>query len=146
MLIEVRTIIFNSKEYELEVNLRNKVLREPLGLMLLEEELRKEINQYHVGAFVNESLVGCLVLMPLNKEIIRMRQVAVDSEFQGLGIGQKLVLFSEDFSIKNGFRVIQLNARLSAIPFYLKQGYMLEEGIFNEITIPHQKMKKTLVC
>jgi len=144
MKIEVREIIFGSIEHEFEVKLRQKILRDPLGLKLSQEELKNEFNHYHIGAFKNEVLVGCLVLSPLDKKIIKMRQVAVDSSVQGLGVGTSLVSFSENVSRSKGFLQIQLNARLTAVSFYLKLGYETDGEVFNEVAIPHRKMKKII--
>lgn len=144
MNIEIKQIIFGTKEHTLEIDLRKKVLRDPLGLKFSSEELNNEYNHYHIGAFAETQLIGCLVLTPVDEKTIKMRQVAVASETQRLGIGASLVSYSELFSKKMGFDQIILNARLTAIPFYLKLNYEVTGETFTEISIPHLKMKKVL--
>ena len=143
MKIELRKIKFGSGEYKLEVELRSKILREPLGLRFSKEELSKESADVHLGAFVDGHLVGCLLLSPL-RENIKMRQVAVDSKMQKTGIGKTLVLFSESVAQEMGFCEIVLHAREAVVPFYQRLGYEVDGKPFEEVTIPHRKMKKTL--
>ena len=42
-------IEFLSPLYDLSINLRNKILREPLGLRFNVDELSKEDSDYHLG-------------------------------------------------------------------------------------------------
>ena len=141
--IEVRLIAHGSSEYNAELELRNKVLRIPLGLNVYDDDLSNELDHFHIGAFYNE-LVGVLILTPLSKSEVKMRQVAVEEELQGKGIGKMLVDFSEKFSREKGFERIVMNARDSAVPFYEKLGYRKEGDMFTEVTIPHFKLYKNL--
>lgn len=141
--IEVRLIAHGSSEYNAELELRNKVLRIPLGLNVYDDDLSNELNHFHIGAFYNE-LIGVLILTPLSKSEVKMRQVAVEEELQGKGIGKMLVDFSEKVSKEKGFERIVMNARDSAVPFYEKLGYRKEGDMFTEVTIPHFKLFKNL--
>jgi ribosomal protein S18 acetylase RimI-like enzyme len=143
-IFEVRLIAHGSSDYNAELELRNKILRIPLGLDVYEDDLSNELNHFHMGAFDNNKLVGVLVLTPLSKSDVKMRQVAVEEELQGKGIGKKLVEFSEQFSKEKGFRTIVMNARDTAVPFYEKLGYSKEGDMFTEVTIPHFKLYKNL--
>ena len=73
-----------------------------------------------------------------------MRQVAVQTEWQGHGIGKKLVEFAELFAKKLLFIKIELNARKTAIDFYLNLGYKTIGNEFIEVGIKHIKMFKNL--
>jgi len=44
-----------------------------------------EATDFHIAGFSDETMIGTLVLSPQNKEIIRMRQVAVHSDYQKKG-------------------------------------------------------------
>ena len=142
--IIVKLINYNSEEYKFEIELRNNVLRKPLGMNLYDENLKSEINDFHIGAFVNNKLVGVLILTPINDVDMKMRQVAVDEKFRQTNVGRKMVLFSEEFSSKKGYKSIQLNARSTAVGFYTKQSYTIISDLFLEINIPHYKMQKVL--
>ena len=86
-------IDFGSSRYEQLVELRYKVLLEPLGLKFLDSHRDKEVNYLHIGCVENldDKLVGGLMLIPLDNQTIRMMQVAVDAKYQGEGIGRELV-------------------------------------------------------
>lgn len=144
MIIEIKEIEFDSPEYKDEVELRDKILREPLGLTFTAEQLKSEENEYHLGAYLSGKLIGCLLLKPIDNSTVKMRQVAVDETIQGKGVGKKLVEFSEQFAFGKGYSEIILNARDTAVQFYLKMGYKVIGEMFIEVTIPHYKMQKTL--
>lgn len=147
MLSETCKIIqvkHNSKEYWELVELRTQILRVPLELEYTSKQLAAENNEYHFGCKVDNQFVGCLILRPLDKEIMQMRQVAVASDFQRLGIGCKMVLESESFARKLCFNRIILHARESAVLFYEKMEYKKYGEQFEEVGIPHWMMDKYL--
>lgn len=142
--IEIREIMYGSLEYHQEIRLRSKILREPLGLQFRPDELAGENKDIHLGAFSGTTLLGCLLLSPQANNTMRVRQVAVDANTQGRGIGRKLVEYSEQKASSLGFTELYLKARLTAVPFYLKLGYSFYDEPFEEVTIPHRKMRKTI--
>lgn len=144
-MIEVREIEPGSPEHMLMVELRRQVLRLPLGLDLTGEDLDAERDDFHLAAFDGLELVGGLILAPHGPLEIKMRQVAVVPGRQGQGIGAKLVRFSEDFARAQGFERMVLNARDTAVPFYVGLGYDIEGEPFEEVTIPHRHMAKDLL-
>ncbi len=141
---EIRQISFGSKEYKDGIDLRTKILREPLGIKFSADDLMKEADEIHVGAFVGGSLVGCLLLAPQSERVVKMRQVAVVKNTQRAGVGKKLVDYSEMLSREKGFKEIVLHARETAVPFYLKLGYEVYDEPFTEVTLPHRKMRKSI--
>jgi predicted GNAT family N-acyltransferase len=146
MDITVKEIAFNSQEYCQAVKLREKLLREPLGMKFTPEFLAGDSEDYHIAAFdLQNKLVGCLQLKPLAwKSEIKMRQAAVDSHMQGKGVGAKLLAFAEDFSRTMRFGKMVLHARKHVIDFYIKSGYSVVSKEFTEVGIPHKKMEKLL--
>lgn len=144
MEVICKEVAHGSQEYDNIVALRNDLLRKPLGLVFSKEDLAKEKDSFHLGAYVGGELVACLILLPLSNGTLKMRQVATASKHQGKGYGRELVKFSEEFSKEKGYQKIELNAREIAIPFYEKLAYDKEGGIFEEVGIPHQKMFKRL--
>lgn len=141
-LLSIKEITYGSVEYQLEIELRSRVLREPLGLQFTEKELAKDVQDIHLGAFQDSQLVGCVILSPLNQHQVKMRQVAVDFKVQGQGVGRKLVKAFEIKAQQLGFSEIHLNARETAISFYLRLGYIVYGEAFMEVKIPHRQMKK----
>ena len=145
MNIEIHLIAFGTPEYDEAVHLRYDILRAPLGLTYTPEQLAEEYNQIHLAGFDSQGvLIAYLNLTPATEEVVKMRQVAVASTWQGKGIGSMLVAESEKTASRLGFSLIRLHARESAVPFYERLGYGLVGERFEEVTIPHFKMEKTL--
>lgn len=138
-------IAFGSAEYEQECLLRNEVLRKPLGLSLWDEELSRESGEMHFGLFSDENaLDACGVAVALNEKRAKIRQVAVQDEKQGEGLGRKLLQEAEVVLREKGFEEVVLHSRVTVVGFYLRLGYEKEGDVFEEIGLAHQKMKKRL--
>jgi predicted GNAT family N-acyltransferase len=136
---------FMSPEYDLCVRLRYKLLRKPLELEFTELQLEEEKNEFHFAAFNLESdLLGCLIFKQIDLKTLKMRQVAIEVNLQGQGIGQFLVHESEKWARLNGYELIVLHARDTAAPFYTKLNYVKEGELFEEVNIPHWFMKKNI--
>lgn len=145
MVINICQIEFATPEYDESVRLRYKILREPLGLDFSAEDLAAEYADIHLAAYdAHWILRGGLVLSPKSAETIKMRQVAVDDTIQKNGIGSALVLASEKLAQSLGYKIMELNARDTAIPFYERLNYLKIGDEFVEVNIPHYKMKKEL--
>jgi len=143
--VHIRQFSFNSDDYRSELELRDKVLRKPLGMNLYAENLEADKNDVHIGAFINNRIVGVLILTILNSNKLKMRQVAVDEDFRAMKIGTGMVRFAEEYSKEKGFSIMSLNARKTAVAFYEKLGYAKMSREFLEINIPHYKMSKSLI-
>ncbi len=142
MEIKIKQTAFGGDEQKKEIELRHKILRQPLGLYYTQEQLSAEKDEFHFAAFDGDKLVGCLLMKAIDKDEIKMRQVAVDEDYQGKGVGKALVLRSEKFASENGFSLITLHARKTAVLFYEKIGYKIVGDEFTEVTLSHFKMKK----
>ncbi len=141
---DVCEIAHGSPEYARMVDLRYRILREPLGLGFTPEQLAAETADTLIGAFAGETLVGCLVLSPRSATQTQMRQVAVEPAWQGQGVGRRLVGFSEQAARRDGAAEILLHARETAIDFYLRLNYVLIGEPFMEVGLPHHAMRKRL--
>jgi len=75
----------------------------------------------------------------------RMRYVAIKGDVQGSGVGSKMLAFFEDQAKNQGFESIYCHARDTAMNFYTKNGYITEGDIFEQVTIPHIKMRKIII-
>jgi predicted GNAT family N-acyltransferase len=134
------------QDFELEelYHLRQEVLRTPLGLNIMDHDLASEETQIKIGAFLNEQLIGCVLLKILDLETIKIRQMAVANDYQGYGFGNTLMQFVEEFCTDNSFKKMELNARENVKDFYLKLGYRIEGDSFLEVNIPHLLMTKEI--
>jgi predicted GNAT family N-acyltransferase len=140
----LKIIDHGSKEYQQMVQLRNEILRRPLGLMFTPEELEREKEEILIGAFEEEKMLGCCMLVQEEGNSIRLRQMAVLNNLQGKGIGRALMIFAENIARDRGFKKITMHARKTATGFYEKLGYKAVGEQFEEVTIPHYIMEKML--
>jgi|SRR6185436_2733488 len=140
----LKIIDHGSKEYRQMVQLRIDVLRKPLGLSFTEDELAKEKAHILIGAFEEEKMLGCCMLIKLEDGSVRLRQMAVLNNLQGKGIGRALTQFAENIARDIGYKKITMHARKPVTGFFEKLGYRVSSDEFLEITIPHYEMEKML--
>lgn len=140
----LKILDYGSPEYKQMVKLRDDLLRKPLGLSFSKEELEKEKENMLIGAFEDEKMLGCCMLVEENPETVRLRQMAVLNDLQGKGIGRALMGFAENLARDRGFKKMTMHARKTTVPFFEKMGYKTAGKEFVEITIPHFVMEKKL--
>jgi len=143
--MHLRFIEFATPAFDEALSLRNDILRIPLNLEFNSEDIQEEWNSHHLAYYDDDAqLAGCLTLVPYAKGQLKMRQVAVREDRQRQGIGQALVVASEEFCKDTHYKKIVLHARKTAVPFYEKLGYKKEGKKFKEVGIEHYKMSKTI--
>lgn len=140
----IKQIDHGSKEYKQMIDLRYEILRKPLNLTFQADELDKEKNDILIGAFEEEKMLGCCLLTIVEKDIVRLRQMAVQNNLQGKGIGASMMNFAENVARDAGYKILIMHARKSAIGFYEKFGYKVSGDEFIELSIPHYIMEKKL--
>lgn len=144
LLMALKILDHNSTEYWQMVQLRNDILRRPLGLNFTKEELETEDKHILIGAFEDDYMLGCCMLVDEGAGKVRLRQMAVLNDLQGKGIGRVLMNFAENIARDRGYKNITMHARKNALGFYEKMGYKVAGSEFTEITIPHFVMEKKL--
>lgn len=142
--IIIKTIAFSDPLYAQVFALREKVLRQPLGLTLHEEDTSGDKQDAIYVALNEQALIGCLMAKEMSKDALKFRQMAVDSSFQAKGVGKLLVQYAEVDARKRAYQKIALHARQSAQGFYERLGYTAYGPVFVEVNIPHIKMEKFL--
>jgi len=140
--MQVRCHDYGSPGYEACLELRRRVLREPLGLDWSEADLVGEEEQRHFGLHEGGTLVACLVICPPEHGIVKLRQMAVEVAWQGRGVGRKLLDDVMDLLREEGVREVELHAREAAAGFYERLGFEREGDRFLEVGIPHWKMMR----
>jgi N-acetylglutamate synthase-like GNAT family acetyltransferase len=140
----LKQINHGSSEYRKMVELRNQILRQPLGLSFTEEELEQEKNEILIAAFDEDEIIGCCILTKFNEITLRLRQMAVLDSVQGTGIGASIVSFAENIARDKGFKYMVMHARDTALGFYEKFGYSSKGDVFIEVNLPHHVMEKEL--
>ncbi len=124
------------------LQLRDDLLRKPLGLNLYLEDLSEEQHEMIFVYTINDQVQACVLLKPLSQQVVKVRQMAVRQECQGLGYGSKLLKYAETQTLQKGYNKFELHARCNAQPFYEKLQYKTIGPIFMEVGIPHIKMFK----
>lgn len=140
-----RVIEHNSPDYRRAVALRRIVLRFPLGMDYTEEQLATESDSTHFILEEGDQVLASAMATPYDSTTIKVRQVAVDPNQQGKGLGRAIMLFAEDWALREGYQLAILHARQVAVDFYLKLGYEIYDEPFEEVGIPHRKMLKSLL-
>ena len=140
----LKMIDHGTKEYQQMVKMRMDILRKPLGLSFTDEELEKEKDEILIGAFEDDKMLGCCMLIKQPDNSVRLRQMAVMNNLQGKGIGRALMNFAENIARDMGYRKLSMHARKTAAGFYEKLGYHKTGDEFFEVTIPHYVMEKIL--
>lgn len=135
---------FGSSLYAQCLALREALLRKPLGLSVTGDELADDARRRHFCALADGAVIGSVSLKPLGAHTLHLKQMAVAADWQGQGIGARLLAHAEAWARSQKHGVIILNARLGAEGFYAKHGYALQGEPFEENTIPHVRMTKRL--
>jgi ribosomal protein S18 acetylase RimI-like enzyme len=140
----LKQIDHGSKLYQQMVQLRLDILRKPLGLSFTKEELDKEKDDILIGSFDEDQMLGCCILTKIDDRRIRLRQMAVQKNLQGKGIGESIISFAENIARDKGYKILMMHARDTAIGFYEKYGYVVKGEQFIEVKTNHHVMEKRL--
>ncbi|OJW83314.1 MAG: hypothetical protein BGO69_03480 [Bacteroidetes bacterium 46-16] len=142
--IKIKEIFITDPEYGGVYELRETLLRRPIGLSLENEDLSADRSDHILAATVGEKVIACIMLQPRGGDIIKFRQMAVASAWQGKDVGMALLRYAEAFAKEKNYRQVVLHARVSAEGFYQKAGYRNSSDIFTEVGIDHVLMEKSL--
>lgn len=134
--------------YAAELELRFRVLREPLGMTRADVKFERELAWTHFVAHASiggeERLVGCVLSSREGADVVQLRQMAVSRELQLGGVGRLLVEVLEARARDERIRLVTMHAREVAVGFYEKLGYAIVGERFVEVGIPHFVMQKAL--
>ena len=125
------------------VALRQRILRDPLGLRYSDEDLAAEAADRHLLQYGDDGeLVGGLIVrnVPGEPASWKIRQVAVKESLQGRGIGRILMDAAIDRAREEGVSGIVLHSRAPVVGFYEAIGFHVVGDPFEEVGIPHRKM------
>lgn len=124
---------------ELTWRLRQQVLYP--AQKLYEMELDEDNNGIHFGAFTDNSLVGIISLFHKDTSF-QFRKLAIQAEYQKMGIGNALLNRVEEFAESEGGTILWCNARISALDFYVKAGYGHTGKLFSRNGFDYEILEK----
>jgi predicted N-acetyltransferase YhbS len=145
MHIELARIEAGSDEHTQMIDLRDRVLRKPLGRSLSAEDTKRDANADLLVARREGRVVACCLLTRETSSLVQLRAMAVAPELQRQGIGRALVAFAEAFAREGGAEEIQLEGRVAAHSFYAGLGYVVEGDEYLKVGIPHRLARKRLL-
>ena len=138
------SIIIKEIQTEETYSIRHQELRQGFPIETCHFDKDDESDTFHLGAFENKKLVGVVTLVKSEKGY-QLRGMAVLSKEQGKGIGSLLIQKAEEKLQQEQISYLWMNARINAVPFYEKLGYLTQGDIFNIETVgEHIIMYKSL--
>lgn len=142
--MEIREFDWGTPDYRTFCELRQEILRVPLGLNLYDEDLNAERNHAYVGLFNGDRLAGGAILIEHGDEVGQLRQMLVIPELRKRGLGHRIVGGVEDAARARSIRTLFLHARLIAVEFYRGCRFVAVGDEFVSHGIPHVRMEKSL--
>ena len=142
--MEIAVIPYHSSEYREMLALRYEILRAPWGLCFSEEDLQQEKDDIFIVCREKGCIIGCCILSGLTPSTVKLRQMAVNLQWQGENVGTNILEFAEQYAVDLGYSTMMLHARKTASMFYIKCGYVVAGEEFIEIGMPHILMEKYL--
>jgi predicted GNAT family N-acyltransferase len=142
---EIIRIEMDDPRYQKERELRNKILLRPVGVPDYGWEMNDK-NSWHFVAVEGAKVIGCVILYPLNEEKSKaqLMQMAVDSPWQGKGIGKLLVKALIKFATNQGIKEIEIHSRAEVTTFYEQLGFQIYGDEFEEVGIKHRLLNRKI--
>ncbi len=85
--MKIEFVNYLSESYYEILKLRREILRKPLCFDYTDSQLLEEKDDLFLAYYLNDKIVGCLLLRLLNQNELKVRQIAVDFNIPGKGIG-----------------------------------------------------------
>lgn len=142
-MVNIKQIQTSSPLYQQERSLRNNELMRPIGLPDFGWE-QFDSECFHFVAIDGNTVIGCVLLRPINKNKGQLMQMAVDQNFQKKGIGTQLTEKLIELAKLKGYQKIICHSRKNATGFYLKAGFEVIGKPFYEVGIEHFLMERTV--
>ena len=131
--------------YQQERDLRNKILLRPIGIPDYGWEKNDTIS-WHFVALADSKIIGCVLLVPLDDGFKKgqLIQMAIETDWQGKGLGKQLVQYLLEFSKNKGFKEIVIHSRADVTSFYEALGFSVYGEAFEEVGVLHQLLSMGL--
>jgi GNAT superfamily N-acetyltransferase len=110
---------------------------------MFEMEMDEDNHGYHFGAYDDNDMIAVISLFQ-NGSDFQFRKFAVVESEQGKGVGSQLLQYITAFAVNEGGTRLWCNARISAIGFYLKAGFLQTGELFSKNGFDYEIMEKHL--
>ena len=133
------------EEFKSYFNLRYHLLRAPWGEPEGSEVDEMENQCFHIMAMDCQKTIAVGRLQYNSADEAQIRYMAVEKEYEGIGIGRMLVNALEQEARNKNMCTVILDAREPAVGFYQKLGYSIEKQsyvLFDKIQ--HYRMIKKI--
>lgn len=144
MNIVIRKIVYGTPDYETSIFIRNEVFRKPHGLDIKDDDLSSDKVVEMFGAYLDDKMIATIFLDIVDRNTVKIRNVAILEEYRGKGLGKYLMDYVEDIARQRGYTKSILMGRVSAEKFYNKLGYKTLSEPYDYKTVPHVDMEKDL--
>jgi predicted GNAT family N-acyltransferase len=94
----------------------------------------------HALAFQDSKCVGTGRLVNIGGQNGQIGRMAVLPRFRNQGFGRGILRKLMAHAQSEGMVSLILHSQVSAIPFYEKQGFQIQENVYDEVGIPHRNM------
>lgn len=121
----------SKKELEAILKLRDEILRKPWNQPA--ETATDHLEEESVNAYISdetEMVIACARLQENENKIGQIRFMAVSNNYQGKGLGKKIITYLEEKAGQLELQSIELQARENAVKFYESCGYTIKEKSF----------------
>ncbi|EOH99164.1 hypothetical protein UAY_01941 [Enterococcus moraviensis ATCC BAA-383] len=140
----VKIIDWNSEDYWIGIHLRNKLLKTSSGKEWITELPVDEKHDIHMAVMMDGAVVGTLLLSKKSQTVAQIKQVAIDDNYHGIGLGKKLLEFAEKVAELMKFQTIILTGRKQAWGFYDRFGYQSSGCEYEEGLVSLKRFEKRL--
>ncbi len=138
-------IVNTQKQIDAIIDLRYDILRKPWNQP--KDTATDDLELSSINAFIeqDEDVIACGRLQDNGSGLGQIRYMAVNTKYQGKGLGKLIVAKLEEEAKAIGLKTIELQARENALEFYKSQGYEVKQTSFKLWNIiQHYLMTKEL--
>ncbi|MEN0050447.1 MAG: GNAT family N-acetyltransferase [Bacteroidota bacterium] len=118
----------------MEIQILPKGTTPPYSLLLLADPSKQMIDDYLRDGYcyiatIGQTLVGVLILLKIESNILEIKNIAVAPDFQGKGYGKQLVRFAEKIARQQGYQKLLIgtgNSSIGQLALYQKMGFEMD--------------------
>jgi predicted GNAT family N-acyltransferase len=116
-------IVAASSEMDDVFAVRKKVLVEERKIPLSQDLDGMDQQAIHISVQLNKVCIGCARMLPLDRELVQIGRIAIQSAYHRQGIGTQLMRFIVKECAKRRSKHLVLDSYLDVVPFYLKNHF-----------------------